>query len=337
ELAEGGHPLPTAAGVAATGRLTELVEQADSGILCLFSGGASSLMVAPRPPLALAEKIAVNRMLLASGCTIDEINTVRKHLSQVKGGGLLALGGAEMATLLLSDVIGDDPSVIASGPTTADPTTHQDAWDILQRYDLIERLPAAVTELLQRGRVGSEPETIKPDNPRARRNCNLLIGSNRLALAAAERAAAELGWQVTVVAEPLQGDTETAASDYCAILLAGQGRRCVLAGGETTVRVTGEGKGGRNQHFALAALTDLAGKAALLLSAGSDGIDGPTDAAGAFADGDSAARAAKAGLSASSSLSERDSYSFFAALGDLFQPGPTGTNVMDLKIGFACD
>ncbi len=334
-----GHPLPDSRGERAAHRIVDLLRTHDGGdVVCLVSGGASSLMVYPRAPLTLQDKIATTSLLLRCGADIHAFNTVRKHLSVVKGGGLLRQARTRMLTLLMSDVAGDDPSVIGSGPTTADPTTFDDAWSILRQFDLTNRVPGSVTKLLQDGIGGRVPETVKPHTAEADRGRNVVIGSNRTALEGAASAARARGWTVHMIADPLHGDTTEAARRFAARLreiaagVTGAGRLCVLAGGETTVTVVGTGRGGRNQEFALALTESLAATPITILSAGTDGIDGPTDAAGAFVDGTTATRAREHGLDPDAALAANDSYHFFAALDDLFRCGSTGTNIMDIKI-----
>lgn len=331
-----GHPVPDRRGLDATRALLRHVA-APSGdpLLCLIGGGASSLLVQPAPPVTLADKLAVNQLLLTSGADIHEINTVRKHLSLVKGGGLLRAAGARsVVTLMLSDVVGDDPSVIGSGPTVPDPTTFADAMRVLARYQLTARLPRRPRERLLQGAAGLLAETLKAVDTNKTRSQAVVVGSNRLALTAAAAAAARLGYEPWLDPVPLTGETSAAAASWwarAAPQLRGH-RACAIAGGETTVAVRGPGRGGRNQEFALALVDRLAGFPGALLSAGSDGIDGPTDAAGAFVDGGSLDRARVRGLDPAKALAANDSYTFFQRLGDLFCCGPTGTNVMDLKL-----
>jgi len=295
-------------------------------------------MVHPRPPVSLAEKIETNRLLLECGAAIEELNTVRKHLSNVKGGGVLRHSPATVVSLLISDVVGDDPATIASGPTTPDPTTFADAMRIVRGYKLEKRLPPAVTELLKAGVRGEAQETVKPGDPEAQRSVGAVIGSNSLALDGAAAAARARGWDVELVGEAITGDTAEAAGKFgrsLRVLASHQRERrglCVIAGGETTVVVRGSGRGGRNQEFSLALAEHLAGAPVLALSAGTDGIDGPTEAAGAFVDGETLQRAGARGLDAMRALAVNDSYTFFRDLGDLLVCGPTGTNVMDIKI-----
>lgn len=341
-VTEAGHPLPDGRGAAAARRLIDLVKapQADA-ILGLFSGGASSLLVCPRPPISLDDKVRTTRLLLDCGADINELNTVRKHLSLVKGGGLLRHAAAPVTTLIISDVVGDDPGTIASGPTSPDPTRFADAWAVLQRYHLTRRVPRTVARLLRDGVGGRLPETVKPDSPEAARCCNLVIGSNRTALHGAADMAREMGCRVHIETDPLVGDTADTARHFAARIrtLAGEHRArqplCILAGGETTVRVHGRGRGGRNMEFALALADVIAGTQLAVLSAGTDGVDGPTTAAGAFVDGTTRERAAQRRLNPALALADNDSHTFFAQLGDLFECGPTGTNVMDIKIALA--
>jgi hydroxypyruvate reductase len=338
EFCEAGHPVPDERGERAAHRLLRRVaEHQQGGILALISGGASSLMVAPRVPVSLRDKRLTTELLLACGADIHEVNTVRKHLSEVKGGGLLRRAHVPMATFLLSDVVGDDPATIGSGPTVADPTTYADAWRIIERYRIESRLPPAAAALLRQGLGGKVAETLKPNDPATSLGRHLVIGCNRTALQGACRAARQRGWHVVVCEEPLRGDTSVAARHFAARVQheaqQRQSRRvCILAGGETTVLVRGCGSGGRNQEFALVMAEVLDGMNALVLSAGTDGIDGPTAAAGAFVDGTTMGRAREAGADAGAALAQNDSNSFFGRIGDLFECGPTGTNVTDIKI-----
>jgi glycerate 2-kinase len=338
-LTECGHPVPDLAGICGAEAIAELAREAtvEDLILCVISGGASALLPAPAPPVTLAEKQEVTRLLLASGATIHEINTVRKHISFLKGGQLARLASpATVVSLLLSDVIGDDLEVIGSGPTAADPSTFAGAHAILDKYDLRRRVHPVVRERLESGARGDIEET-----PKFVGNAqNLVVGSNRLAIDAAAVKAKELGYRTMILSTTIEGETRDVARVHAAIAkeIVASGHplkapACVLSGGETTVTVRGNGLGGRNQEFALAAAFDIAGlKNAAVLSAGTDGTDGPTDAAGAIVDGSTLARAKKAGLEASRFLENNDSYRFFAALGDLVHTGPTNTNVMDLRI-----
>ena len=336
----GEHPLPGPGSVAGAEQLaTLLAQKRPTDVICFcLTGGASSLLVSPAVGLSLDDKLTVNRLLITCGAAIQEMNTVRKHLSRVKGGGLARWAfPATLLGFILSDVIGDDLSTIGSGPTVPDPSTFLDALAVLERYDLLKQVPSAVLSHLRQGCAGAMPETPKPGDAIFTHVHNFLIGSNRLALNAAAAAAQRLGFTTQILDEPLSGDTTKAARDFARNLRPFLGAPttplCVFAGGETTVHVTGQGKGGRNQEFALVVAQELRGEPNwALLSAGTDGVDGPTDAAGAFVDSRSIDRATARGLDPAATLRENDTYPFFAALGDLFTPGPTSTNVMDLKI-----
>jgi glycerate 2-kinase len=338
-----GSNQPTAEGVAGVRAMLDLVAQAgphDVG-LCLLSGGGSALLPAPVAGITLEDKQRVTALLHACGATINEMNCVRKHLSAVKGGRLAqAFGTRPLFSLIISDVIGDPLDVIASGPTAPDPTTFADALAILDRYGLRPHLPPTVVTHLERGREGAIDETPKTLPPSVH---NVLLGNNSRALAAAQRQAEALGYAVLNLGSFIEGETR-----YVAIALAGivrsiraEGRplrppACVLSGGETTVTLgPSHGRGGRNQEFVLSAAVYL-GAAGLrngvVLSGGTDGEDGPTDAAGAFADETTLARAAQAGLEPTAYLERHDAYSFFAATGDLLKTGLTRTNVMDVRI-----
>jgi hydroxypyruvate reductase len=339
EQNECGHPVPDERGVAGARRIAELAgaAQKDDLVLCLISGGASALLPLPSAPITLEEKREVTRLLLASGADIHEINAVRKHISNIKGGQLARLAApAAVESLLLSDVTGDSLDVIGSGPTAPDASAFTDAAAILYRYGLMDRVPESVSERMARGGLGEIADTPKPGDPIFRRVRNTVVGSNRLALRAAARRARELGFHTLVLASEVEGETREIARMHAAIakeiVRAGQPLKppaCVITGGETTVTIRGGGLGGRNQEFALAAALDIAGLPdVLIFSAGTDGTDGPTDAAGAFADGATLARQPDARRY----LDENDSYHYFAALGDLLVTGPTGTNVMDVRL-----
>jgi glycerate-2-kinase len=301
-------------------------------------GGASSLLVEPAAGLTLADKREVFSLLLKSGMAIAEMNAVRKHLSAVKGGGLLRRAApAPVITFAISDVIGNDPSVIGSAPSYYDPTTFRDALSLLGRYKLLSRVSPRVRRHLADGNAGKTPETVKPGSAVARRSHFLLLADNRTALAAAKREAEALGLGATIMTSTLSGDARTRARELARKLKAmrkpSRAPRCLLLGGETTVRVTGRGRGGRNQEFALASAAALAGcRGVYLLTAASDGSDGPTDAAGAFVDGETLKRAAACRLDPARALQQNNSYGFFARVGDLFRPGPSGTNVLDFVI-----
>jgi glycerate 2-kinase len=339
ELNPCGHPLPDEAGVAGSTRIAAIASQAGEGdlVLCLISGGGSALLPLPAEPITLAEKQATTQHLLACGANIHEFNCVRKHLSRIKGGQLARLAApAAVEALLLSDVVGDDLDVIGSGPTAPDASTFADALAILQKYALLERVPHSVRERIERGVAGELPETPKPGDALFRGVRNVLVGNSRLALDAAARRARELGFRTLVLASEIQGETRDVARMHAAIareiVSTGQPAKppaCIISGGETTVTIRGDGLGGRNQEFVLAAALDIAGLAdVVVLSAGTDGSDGPTDAAGAIADGDTVRRKPEA----RQFLDRNDSYHYFQSLNDLVITGPTNTNVMDVRI-----
>jgi hydroxypyruvate reductase len=343
ELNECGHPVPDGRGVRGAERIAEIVRGAGKRdlIVCVISGGASALLPMPAAPIALEEKRATTALLLACGASIREINAVRKHISRIKGGQLARLAyPAQVLTLLVSDVVGDDLDVIGSGPTAPDASTFAGAQAILDKYGLRERVPAAVRERIERGVRGEIAETPKPGDPAFERTTNLIVGSNRLAVDAAARKAHELGLRPAVLSTVIEGEAREVARMHAAIAreIRATGRPlkpplCLISGGETTVTLRGNGLGGRNQEFVLAAAIDLAGiEKVVVLSGGTDGSDGPTDAAGAIADGATIERAERLGLDARRFLAENDSYHFFDALGDLLKTGPTGTNVMDLRL-----
>ena len=339
---ECGHPVPDAAGVAGAERIAELARSAtaEDVVLCLISGGASALMPLPVEGVTLAEKQETTRLLLGSGASIHEINAVRKHLSRIKGGRLAQLAApARVWTLILSDVVGDDLDVIGSGPTVPDASTFAGARRVLAQRGIWEHVPRAVRRHIEAPRE----ETPKPGDPVFAGVTNRLIATNRVALEAARAKARELGFGTLLLSARVEGEAREVARVHAAILreAATTGDpiprpACLLSGGETTVTLRsgskgGHGKGGRNQEFALAAALDLAEvPGVLLLSAGTDGTDGPTDAAGAFADGTTVERARRAGFDTSRALAENDAYPLFAAIGDLYVTGPTGTNVMDI-------
>ena len=339
-----GHPLPSAGSVVAGQAALELLQQATPAdlVICLLSGGGSALLTAPAPGLSLADLQATTQLLLRGGATIHELNAVRKHLDQVKGGGLaLAAGDARLCSLILSDVPGDRLDVIASGPTAPDPSTFADAWAVIERVQGEAQVPAAVRQRLQAGRRGELPETLKPEAARALPLQHQVIGSNRLAVEAVAQAAADRGLAPLILATQLAGEAREVGRVLAAIAgeVARHGRpqrqpACLVAGGETTVTVRGRGRGGRSQELALAAALSIgdAGRPVGLLSFGTDGIDGPTDAAGAWVDDTTVARAQALGLDPLAALTNNDAYPFFAALGDLIITGPTGTNVNDVVL-----
>jgi hydroxypyruvate reductase len=340
---ESGHPVPDDAGERGAREIIDLAQMAGERdlIFCLISGGGSALLPCPADGITLGDKQQTTRALLDCGATIQEINAIRKHISKVKGGRLARLAfPATVIALILSDVIGDSLDSIASGPTVPDSTTFADCIRIVRRYGIEERIPPPVLQLLRRGARGEVEETPKTGEPVFQRVQNLIVGSNRLALAAAQRKAEELGYKSLLLSSLIAGETRIVAAVHCAIAneIAATGNpiprpACVISGGETTVTIRGSGLGGRNQEFVLAAGNEIAGlENAVVLSGGTDGSDGPTDAAGALADGETLARAKALGLDANAFLDNNDSYHFFQSLGDLLITGPTFTNVMDLRI-----
>lgn len=343
QIVEGGHPLPDARGVAAAERIAQIVASAtaDDLVLVLISGGGSALLTLPTPGVTLDDTIALTDVLLGCGATINEINTLRKHLSQISGGRLAQRSApAAVATLILSDVVGSPLDVIASGPTVPDLSTFDEAWSIVQRYAIAERLPATVCAHLQRGRANPSLETPKPDDPLFGRVQQLVIGSNEIAALAAAAQAREHGYQPLLLTTYLEGEARIVGGVLANIAreLALHGRpiprpALLIAGGETTVTLRGSGLGGRNQELALGALAGLSGlPETTLVALATDGGDGPTDAAGAVVTGASLAEAQSRGLDPASFLQHNDAYHFFAALDDLLRPGPTLTNVNDLTL-----
>ena len=334
---EAGHPVPDADSVEATKRLLgDLRASGESGrVLVLLTGGASALLVAPAAGITPEDKSRVSSLLLACGADIHEINTVRKHLSAVKGGGLIPLlPPGRAAALVISDVIGDQLTSIGSGPATGDPTTFGDALGVLEKFDLTERVPEAVLHRFRDGVAGAVAET--PAAP-PEAVPHHIVASNFHSLRAAEEEASRRGYRAEVFGRDLAGGVHETARRFArrlAVLGSEPAPAALLAGGELTLAVTGGGRGGRSQEFALVAARHLEGVPGVaLLAAGTDGTDGPTDAAGAFADGASWNRARERGLDPEATLRNNDSWSLFRETGDLLVTGPTGTNVMDLMVG----
>ena len=343
DLVEAGHPVPDENGVAAAGKALDLLRKAgrETLVVCLISGGGSALFVSPMEGLSLADKQQTTRILLRGGADIMELNTVRKHLSRVKAGRLAeAARPARVVSLILSDVIGDPVGFIASGPTAPDTTTWAEALDIVTRYDGAGEMPRRVMQILRSGAGGRIPDTPKQDDPLFDRVENILIGSNRIAAEAARAKALAMGYEPVLLTTELQGEAREAAGRLCRRALESQSRLasdrrrfCLIAGGETTVTVRGKGLGGRNTEMALAFALAIAGTRGItFLSAGTDGTDGPTDAAGAIVDGQTVPGARALGLDPRAYLDDNDSYRFFEQAGGLLKTGPTGTNVMDLQI-----
>ena len=341
EWFDAGHPLPDEGSIAAARRALEVaaVCAPDDLLVVLLSGGGSALMALPAQPITLAEKQQTARLLMAASADIYELNTVRKHLSAIKGGQLAAAAGGAVLTLAVSDVVGDDLSVIASGPTVADESTFANALSVLERRGGLSTYPDAVVQRLRAGIEGRVPETPTREDARLARALARVIGPQRGAIEGASRAAESLGYHVHVVREPVTGEARLAGVEHMARvaqMVASLPRPvCVISSGETTVTVRGRGKGGRNQEFALAmasALDRLDGRVAAA-SIGTDGIDGPTDAAGALIDSSTFIRARSAGIESSVPyLANNDTYAFFDAIGDLIKTGPTCTNVGDLQV-----
>ncbi len=342
-LVEAGHPVPDANGEAAARAILELATRSgpDDLIIFLLSGGGSALLPLAWEGIRLEDKQKAASLMLASGATIHQINTVRKHCSRIKGGRLAqAAAPARIVTLIISDVVGNDLDVIASGPTVADPSTFEDALETIGQLGLKEKMPDAIISHLEAGIRGLVPETPKAESFDWRHVQNEIIADNLQALEAACEKARSLGYNTLLLSSRIEGETRTVARVHGAMAreVAATANpiappACLLSGGETTVTICGNGLGGRNMEFALAAAVDIAGcRDMVVLSGGTDGTDGPTDAAGAVSDGLTTARAARMGLDASDFLRRNDSYHFFEALNDLVVTGPTHTNVMDLRI-----
>lgn len=343
---EAGHPVPDEAGVRATREILALADQAgpDDLVLALISGGGSALLVAPAEGLTLADIQATTDALLTSGATINELNAVRKHLSAVKGGQLARrVAPARLVTLIVSDVVGDPLDVIASGPTVPDPTTFAEAWDVLVRFGLLDRVPPAVRLYLQEGVAGGRPETPKPGDPIFAGVHNVIVASNRQAAEAAARRATELGYHAVVLTTFLEGEAREVGTVLAALAreLATFDRplprpACLVCGGETTVTVRGNGIGGRNQEIALSAALRLEGLPNVVVATlATDGGDGPTDAAGGIVDGETMRVARQRGVDVRAALARNDSYRALEALDALLRTGPTGTNVNDLAFVIA--
>jgi len=345
-----GHPVPDARGAQAAEAVLALARGLgrDDLLLVLLSGGASALLPAPVAGVGLAEKAALTGRLMRAGATIHELNTVRKHLSQIKGGGLArAAAPARVACLVLSDVVGDDPSTIASGPTVPDPTTYADAIEVLRGRGVWEETPAAIRRHLEAGLRAEAPETAKPGDPLFARVMTRIVGNNAVAVAAAEREARRHGLRARVLTTRLEGEAREASRVLVSVLreCVESGRPlapplCLLAGGETTVTVRGPGRGGRNQEIAVAAVDPLSSfpAHAVVASIATDGVDGASDAAGGVVDQETAREAAGLSLApAAAFLAASDSTSFLGPVGGLIVTGPTGTNVVDLTVLLAGD
>jgi glycerate 2-kinase len=343
-VCEAGHPVPDESGYKSTQKALGLLQNADSKTLVVFliSGGGSALLTSPCEGITLKEKQMVTDLLLKAGANIKELNTIRKHISAVKGGRLAEVAHpASCMSLILSDVIGDPLDAIASGPTVPDPTTYGQACSIINKYDLAGRIPERVMEHLNKGEKGVISETPKHGAPAFHGTQNIIVASNTLAIEAAKKAAEAAGYKTTVLSTELSGEASDAARylvrsarEFKKAMAPGE-KACLIAGGETTVTVKGEGKGGRNTEMALVFGMEIDGETGIeFMSAGTDGQDGPTDAAGAIADGNLVSGAVRLGVDPKDFLVRNDSYNFFAKTGGLIISGPTGTNVMDIQVIF---
>ena len=343
---EAGHPMPDQRGVRATQHLIKLISNTreDDLVLCLTSGGGSALMVSPVPGVNLEDLQRTTSALLPCGANINEINSLRKHLEQLKGGRLAQLAApARIINLILSDVVGDPLDVIASGPTTADTTTFTDAYQVLEKHQLLDEVPSSVIEHIHKGMEGKIGETPKPGDPVLDRVQNLIIGNNYQAANAGLVQCQEVGFHATLLTTSLEGEARRIGPLLSSILrqINSTGDplprpACIICGGETTVNLKGSGSGGRNQELALSAVESIANlQDVALVTLATDGGDGPTDAAGAVVTGESLQRAKGCGLDPNQYLENNDSYHFFEKLDDLLKTGPTMTNVNDLTFLFA--
>jgi glycerate 2-kinase len=334
------HPLPDQRSVAAGRRALDVARDTrpDETLVVLLSGGASALMAVPAGTLTLEDKRTAVNALLNGGADITQLNTIRKHLSAVKGGRLAAAAAGPTVCFAISDVVGDDLSVIGSGPTVPDPSTYRDAWNYVERLGVEEQLTPAARHYLRAGLEGKIEETPKPGDPRLERSVTRVIGGRFNAMQGAAESAGSLGYEVITIDEPVVGDARTmgpAVLNVARAMAEGKSRPlAVVASGETTVKVTGKGKGGRNQELALSVVKTLAGESGdvALASIGTDGIDGPTDAAGAYADATKLKRARKLALDPDAYLADNNAYAFFQGLGDLIMTGPSTTNVGDIQV-----
>jgi len=343
KIKEAGHPVPDEAGLIGTKEIIDLLKGTGENdlVICVISGGGSALLPLPAGNIKLEEKQAVTQSLLDCGATIHEINAIRKQISAVKGGRLAKLAyPSTLISLILSDVIGDDLDVIASGPTVPDTHTFHDCRGIIDKYKLRNKVPESIIAYVEKGCSGEVEDTPKSEDPAFKRTQNAIVASNILAILAAKKKAEELGYNTLILSTFIHGETEEVAKVHTAIAkeITSSGNpvkkpACLISGGETTVTIEGGGYGGRNQEFVLAAALDIDGlNNVVVLSGGTDGTDGPTDAAGAFADGTTIQRASQLGLDGYELLCDNDSYNFFKPLSDLLITGPTNTNVMDLRV-----
>jgi len=339
DVVEGAHPVPDRVCIDATRKIVELLSTTTSNdlIICLLSGGGSSLLTLPQNGIELEDVKKVTSLFLECGATISEINTVRKHLSRVKGGRLARIAfPSQMITLILSDVIGDPLDVIASGPTAPDPSTFQDCITMFKKYEIEGKIPEPILRYIKT----APEETPKDSDPVFKKVKNIIVGNNRLAIDAAERCASELGYNTLILSSSIEGEAREIAKIHCSIakevLNSGNPVKppaCIISGGETTVTLSGKGKGGRNTEFALASALCIDGlDRVAILSGATDGTDGPTDSAGAVVNGETVKRAAKKDIDAKAYLKNNDSYNFFAHIKDLLKTGNTDTNVMDIQL-----
>ena len=342
-LWEADHPIPSKSGVEGASRILELVRELkeDDVLIVLISGGGSALMPLPANDISIEEKQKLTDLLLKSGASIEEINTVRKHVSRIKGGWLAYNAyPATVVSLIISDVVGDPMNMIASGPTVPDPTTFKDAYKILTKYGLLDRVPSTIRGYIEEGVKGAHPETPKPGSKVFSKVYNTIIASNNISLSAMKKKANSLGYNAIILTSFLEGEAREVGSVVASI-----GKEIlvhdrpvkkpavVLFGGETTVTIRGHGRGGRNQELILSAAIKIKGlKDILIASIGSDGIDGVTDAAGAMVDGETVLRAERENIDPEQYLLNNDSYTFFKKVGGLVYTGPTGTNVNDFTM-----
>jgi hydroxypyruvate reductase len=343
QIIEAGHPIPDRKGYEGARKIQRLLKESGPNDLVIFllSGGGSALLPFPADGIELKEKQEVTQLLLDSGADIKEINTVRKHISWMKGGWVAKWAyPSTVIALILSDVVGDQLDVIGSGPTVPDPSTFEEAWEILKKYGLLNEIAPSIRKHLQSGREGKVEETPKPGEAAFEKVSNILIGSNILALREAKKEAESLGFNTLILSSSIEGETREASRFHTAVAKEVISSRnpiprpaCILSGGETTVTIKGKGLGGRNQEFVLAGALEISGvEKVVLLSGGTDGTDGPTDASGALADHTTVHRAKTMGLNPKAHLENNDAYPFFQKLGDLLITGPTHTNVMDVRI-----
>jgi len=343
KIIEAGHPVPDTSGLAGAQKIRESLRDCGESdlVISLISGGGSALLPMPPSDISLAEKQTLTQLLLECGATIKEVNAVRKHISQTKGGRLAQwIYPATLVNLVLSDVVGDDLDVIASGPFVPDTSTFQDVWDIFLKYHLLDRVSETIKDYIQRGIEGVVDETPKAESQVFEKVHNVIIGNNLTALIAASKQAKLLGFNALILSSAIEGEAREVAKIHTAIakevITSGNPiapPACIISGGETTVTVKGTGLGGRNLEFCLAISLEIADLTnVVVLSAGTDGTDGPTDAAGAIVDATTYYRAVKQGLNPLAYLKNNDSYHFFEKMGDLLITGPTNTNVMDVRL-----